>query len=75
MNKDYSRDMITESGKNETLERLIALRSSIERRIADLEQLEQTSEDEEGTARIYDSRMYLIIAFENIVLGIKGLLG
>lgn len=67
--------MITESGKNETLERLIELRSSLERRIADLERLEQTSEDEEETARIYDSRMYLIIAFENIVLGIKELLG
>ena len=66
---------MTESGKNETLERLIELRSSLERRIADLERLEQTSEDEEETARIYDSRMYLIIAFENIVLGIKELLG
>lgn len=67
--------MITESEKGETLERLIALRSSIERRIADLEQLEQVSEDEEETARIYDARIYLIIAFENIVLGIKELLG
>lgn len=67
--------MITESGKNETLERLIELRSSLERRIADLERLEQTSEDEEETARIYDSRMYLIIAFENIVLAIKEILG
>lgn len=66
---------MTESGKNETLERLIELRSSLERRIADLERLEQTSEDEEETARIYDSRMYLIIAFENIVLGIKEILG
>ena len=67
--------MITESGKNETLERLIELRSSLERRIADLERLEQTSEDEEETARIYDTRMYLIIAFENIVLAIKEILG
>ena len=67
--------MITESGKNETLERLMTLRSCIEQRIADLERLEQASEDEEETARIYDSRMYLIIAFENIVLGIKELLG
>ena len=67
--------MITESERDETLERLIALRSSIEKRIADLEQLEQASEDEEETARIYDARIYLIIAFENIVLGIKELLG
>ena len=67
--------MITESGKNETLERLIELRSSLERRIAELERLEQTSEDEEETARIYDTRMYLIIAFENIVLAIKEILG
>ena len=66
---------MTESEKNEALERLIALRSSIERRIADLEQLEQASEDEEETARIYDARIYLIIAFENIVLGIKEILG
>ena len=66
--------MITESEKNETLERLIALRSSIERRIAELERLEQASEDEEETARLYDTRMYLIIAFENIVLGIKEIL-
>ena len=66
---------MTESEKNETLERLIALRSSIEKRIAELEQLEQASEDEEEAARLYDTRMYLIIAFENIVLGIKGLLG
>ena len=67
--------MITESEKNEILSRLMALRSSTEQRIADLERLEQTSEDEEETARIYDARIYLIIAFENIVLGIKGLLG
>ena len=67
--------MITESEKGETLERLMALRSSTEQRIADLEQLEQASEDEEETARIYDARIYLIIAFENIVLGIKELLG
>ena len=67
--------MITESGKNETLERLMTLRSDIERRIADLERLEQASEDEEETARLYDTRMYLIIAFENIVLGIKEILG
>ena len=67
--------MITESERGEALERLIALRSSIEKRIADLEQLEQVSEDEEETARIYDARIYLIIAFENIVLGIKELLG
>lgn len=67
--------MITESGKNETLERLMLLRSGIERRIADLEQLEQASKDEEETARIYDARIYLIIAFENIVLGIKEILG
>lgn len=66
--------MITESGKNETLDRLMALRSSIEKRIAELEQLEQASKDEEETARIYDARIYLIIAFENIVLGIKELL-
>lgn len=67
--------MITESEKGETLERLMALRSSIEKRIAELERLEQASEDEEETARIYDARIYLIIAFENIVLGIKELLG
>ena len=67
--------MITELEKGETLERLIALRSSTEQRIAELEQLEQASEDEEETARIYDARIYLIIAFENIVLGIKELLG
>lgn len=67
--------MITESGKNETLERLMTLRSSIEKRIAELEKLEQASEDEEETARLYNSRMYLIIAFENIVLGIKEILG
>ena len=67
--------MITESEKGEALDRLIALRSSIEKRIADLEQLEKVSEDEEETARIYDARIYLIIAFENIVLGIKELLG
>ena len=66
---------MTESGKNETLERLMALRSSIEKRIAELEKLEKASEDEEETARIYDTRMYLIIAFENIVLGIKEILG
>ena len=66
--------MMTESGKGETLERLMELRSSIEKRIADLEQLEKASEDEEETAKIYDSRMYLIIAFENIVLGIKEIL-
>ena len=67
--------MITESEKNEILSRLMALRSSTEQRIAELEQLEQASEDEEETARIYDARIYLIIAFENIVLGIKELLG
>lgn len=67
--------MITESEKNETLERLMTLRSRAEQQIADLERLEQTSEDEEERARIYDSRMYLIIAFENIVLGIKEILG
>ena len=66
---------MTESGKSETLERLMTLRSSIERRIADLERLEQASKDEEETARLYDTRMYLIIAFENIVLGIKEILG
>ena len=66
---------MTESGKNEALERLIELRSSIEKRIAELERLEKSSEDEEETARLYDTRMYLIIAFENIVLGIKELLG
>lgn len=66
---------MTESRKNETLERLMTLRSSIEERIADLERLEQASKDEEETARIYDTRMYLIIAFENIVLGIKEILG
>ena len=66
---------MTESEKNETLERLMLLRSSIERRIAELERLEKSSEDEEEKAKIYDSRMYLIIAFENIVLGIKELLG
>ena len=67
--------MITESEKGEALERLMALRSSTEQRIADLEALEQASEDEEETARIYDARIYLIIAFENIVLSIKELLG
>ena len=67
--------MMTESGKGETLERLMTLRSSIEKRIAELEKLEKASEDEEETARLYDSRMYLIIAFENIVLGIKEILG
>ena len=67
--------MITESGKNEILSRLMALRSSAEQRIAELEKLEQASEDEEEAARIYDARMYLIIAFENIVLGIKEILG
>lgn len=67
--------MITESEKNEILSRLMALRSSTEQRIAELEKLEQASEDEEERARIYDTRMYLIIAFENIVLGIKELLG
>ena len=67
--------MMTESGKNETLECLMTLRSSIEKRIAELEKLEKASEDEEETARIYDSRMYLIIAFENIVLSIKEILG
>ena len=66
---------MTESGKNETLERLMALRSSTEQRIAELEQLEKASEDEEEAARLYDTRMYLIIAFENIVLGIKEILG
>ena len=66
--------MITESEKNETLERLMTLRSSTEQRIAELERLEKASKDEEETARIYDTRMYLIIAFENIVLGIKGIL-
>lgn len=65
---------MTESGKNETLESLMTLRSSIEKRIAELEKLEQASEDEEETARIYDARIYLIIAFEDIVLGIKELL-
>ena len=66
---------MTESGKNETLERLMLLRSSIEKRIAELEKLEKASEDEEETARLYNARMYLIIAFENIVLGIKEILG
>ena len=66
---------MTESRKNETLERLMTLRSSIEKRIAELEKLEKASEDEEETAKIYDSRMYLVIAFENIVLGIKEILG
>ena len=66
--------MITGSEKNEILSRLMALRSSTEQRIADLERLEQTSEDEEETARIYDARIYLIIAFENIVLSISELL-
>ena len=67
--------MITESEKNEILSRLMALRSSTEERIAELEKLEKASEDEEEAARLYDTRMYLIIAFENIVLGIKELLG
>ena len=67
--------MMTESGKSETLESLMALRSSTEQRIAELERLEQASKDEEETARLYNTRMYLIIAFENIVLGIKELLG
>lgn len=66
---------MTESGKGEALERLMELRSSIEKRIAELERLEKASKDEEETARIYDTRMYLMIAFENIVLGIKELLG
>ena len=66
---------MTESGKNETLERLMTLRSSTEERIAELEKLEKASKDEGETARIYDTRMYLIIAFENIVLGIKEILG
>lgn len=66
---------MTESEKNETLERLMALRSSTEQRIAELERLEKASKDEEETARLYDTRMYLIIAFENIVLGIKEILG
>ena len=65
---------MTESVKNETLERLMALRSSIEKRIAELERLEKASKDEEEKARLYDTRMYLIIAFENIVLGIKEIL-
>ena len=65
---------MTESEKNETLERLMTLRSSIEERIAELERLEKASKDEEEIAKIYDSRMYLTIAFENIVLGIKELL-
>ena len=67
--------MITESGKNKALESLMTLRSSIEKRIAELEKLEKASEDEDETARLYDTRMYLIIAFENIVLSIKELLG
>lgn len=67
--------MMTESGKNETLERLMTLRSRAEQQIAELERLEKASKDEEETARLYDSRMYLIIAFENIVLGIKEILG
>ena len=67
--------MITESEKNEILSRLMALRSSTEERIAELEKLEKASEDEEEAARLYDTRMYLIIAFENIVLCIKELLG
>lgn len=66
---------MTESEKNETLERLMTLRSSTEQRIAELERLEKASKDEEEIARLYDTRMYLIIAFENIVLGIKELLG
>lgn len=66
---------MTESEKTETLERLMTLRSDIERRIAELERLEKASEDEEETARLYNTRMYLIIAFENIVLGIKEILG
>lgn len=67
--------MMTESGKNETLERLMELRSSAEQRIAELEKLEKASKDEEEAARLYDTRMYLMIAFENIVLGIKEILG
>ena len=67
--------MMTESEKNEILSRLMALRSSTEQRIAELERLEKASKDEEEIARLYDTRMYLIIAFENIVLGIKELLG
>ena len=67
--------MITESEKTETLERLMTLRSSIEKRIAELERLEKASKDEEETARLYNTRMYLLIAFENIVLGIKEILG
>ena len=65
---------MTESGKTEILSRLMLLRSSIEKRIAELEKLEKASEDEEETARMYNTRMYLIIAFENIVLGIKEIL-
>ena len=68
-------EVATVESNGDALERLMLLRSSIERRIAELEQLEQASEDEEEIARIYDARIYLIIAFENIVLGIKELLG
>ena len=67
--------MITEAEKNEILSRLMALRSSTEQRIADLERLYQTSEDEDEQFRADEARVYLIIAFENIVLGIKELLG
>ena len=67
--------MITESEKNETLERLMALRSSTEQRIADLERLYQMSEDEDEKFQADEARVYLIIASENIVLGIKELLG
>ena len=67
--------MITESEKNEILSRLMELRSSTEQRIADLERLYQMSEDEDEKFNADEARVYLIIAFENIVLGIKELLG
>ena len=67
--------MITESEKNEILSRLMALRSSTEQRIADLERLYQMSEDEDEKFQADEARVYLIIASENIVLGIKELLG
>ena len=67
--------MTTESEKNEILSRLMALRSSTEQRIADLERLYQMSEDEDEKFQADEARVYLIIASENIVLGIKELLG
>lgn len=67
--------MKTESEKNEILSRLMALRSNTEQRIADLEWLYQTSDDEDEKYYAEEARVYLLIAFENIVASIKELLG